>query len=139
MRTVTPVILSGGSGTRLWPLSRGLHPKQFMNINGQTLFGDTVIRALALPKVAAPIVICNEAHRFLAAAILQEKTAQAHFSRKPHILLEPQGRNTAPAVALCAMSALSNKAEPAGSAAGLPNNIRKCGSAAARAQFRSPH
>lgn len=110
MQTVQPVILSGGSGTRLWPLSRGSYPKQFMTLEGDTLFAKTVSRALALPDAKAPVVICNEEHRFLAAAILQEQ------SRKPGqenaagaaILLEPVGRNTAPAIALAALHAMQD-------------------------------
>lgn len=95
-----PVILSGGSGTRLWPLSRTGYPKQFMDLGGRTLFGDTLERAMALPDVAMPLVICNESHRFMAAAALQRHDRQAR------ILLEPVPRNTAPAIALAALAAL---------------------------------
>ncbi|MBC8147920.1 MAG: mannose-1-phosphate guanylyltransferase/mannose-6-phosphate isomerase, partial [Bacteroidetes bacterium] len=68
---IVPVILSGGSGTRLWPLSRKLHPKQFIDlINDTTLFQDAILR---LPKgVANPLIICNEEHRFLAAEQLRQ-------------------------------------------------------------------
>lgn len=108
MNLLYPVILSGGSGTRLWPLSRGLYPKQFMEIQGDTLFADTVARALALPESAPPIVICNDNHRFLAAAILQAQSAKPGQSAAAgaSILLEPEGRNTAPAVALGTLAAL---------------------------------
>lgn len=115
MQTILPVILSGGSGTRLWPLSRGLYPKQFMDMGGEeTLFARTVSRALALPGAKAPVVVCNEKHRFLAAAILQ------NLSRRPGlgaasgaaILLEPEGRNTAPAIALAALHAMEEGDDP---------------------------
>ena len=110
MVSVQPVILSGGSGTRLWPLSRGLYPKQFMDMGGDTLFGQTVSRAVALGGSLPPIVVCNEQHRFLAAAILQEQGASPGREAATHtaILLEPQGRNTAPAAALGAFAALES-------------------------------
>ena len=107
MQTIQPVILSGGSGTRLWPLSRRLYPKQFMELRGGSLFGQAVARAAALPGSAAPVIICNEEQRFLAAAILQEegrKNGGRPLDGTP-ILLEPVGRNTAPAIALGALAA----------------------------------
>src|SRR5690606_33313058 len=95
---MTPVILSGGSGSRLWPLSRKLYPKQFLALTGQhTLFQQTLQR-VDRPDMAAPIVVCNEAHRFIVAEQLQAIGCQAQS-----VLLEPFGRNTAPAVALAAM------------------------------------
>jgi mannose-1-phosphate guanylyltransferase/mannose-6-phosphate isomerase len=100
-----PVILSGGAGTRLWPLSRELYPKQFLALAGKhTMLQETVLRLTGLPA-AAPIVVCNEAHRFLVAEQLRvvERPAQA-------IILEPVGRNTAPAIALAALAALSSAA-----------------------------
>lgn len=108
MPILQPVILSGGSGTRLWPLSRGAYPKQFMDINGDTLFSQTVKRALALSGSLPPLVICNEEHRFLAAAILQQTEQPDKASKKTpaRILLEPVGKNTAPAIALSALAAL---------------------------------
>ncbi|MGH8722728.1 MAG: sugar phosphate nucleotidyltransferase, partial [Burkholderiales bacterium] len=101
-----PVILSGGSGTRLWPLSRELYPKQFLPLVGErTMIQETALRTTGLPEVVAPIVVCNEAHRFLVAEQLRalgiEPTA---------ILLEPVGRNTGPAVAVAAMAALAGAA-----------------------------
>ena len=75
-------------------LSRSLYPKQFMDLSGHTLFGDTVDRAAALPDSADPLVVCNEEHRFYVAAALQQKGVSGT------ILLEPKGRNTAPAIAL---------------------------------------
>jgi len=103
---IVPIILSGGSGTRLWPLSRKLHPKQFINlVNETTLFQDTILR---LPKdVAEPLIICNEEHRFLAAEQLRE------IGKKTKgIILEPEGRNTAPAVALAALQFINKGEDP---------------------------
>lgn len=106
MSTLRPVVLCGGSGTRLWPLSRSLYPKQFMELGGHTLFGDTVTRAANLPDSAAPLVVCNEGHRFYVAAALQQMGITGS------ILLEPQGRNTAPAIALAAFAALADGDDP---------------------------
>jgi len=97
-----PVVLSGGSGTRLWPLSRELYPKQLLPLVGtQTMLQDTVLRLSGL-DVAAPIVVCNEAHRFLVAEQLRLIGAPAQA-----IVLEPVGRNTAPAIALAALTAVA--------------------------------
>jgi mannose-1-phosphate guanylyltransferase len=100
---ITPVILSGGSGTRLWPLSRTHYPKQFLNlVNDTTLFQDTIIR---LPKeVSSPLVVCNEEHRFIVAEQLRQIK-----SSNNGIILEPVGKNTAPAIAIAAMSLLNEK------------------------------
>lgn len=100
MRVIVPVILSGGSGTRLWPLSRKLEPKQFLRLVGElSLFQETVRRTQALgERASAPIVVCNEAHRFLVAEQLRELDV-----RPESIVLEPIGRNTAPAVAVAAL------------------------------------
>lgn len=95
---ICPVILCGGAGTRLWPLSRRKYPKQFMDLGGHTLFGDTLQRLAALPGLAAPVVICNEEQRFLAAAALQRQGLEGR------ILLEPEPRNTAPAIAAAALA-----------------------------------
>jgi len=103
---IVPVILSGGSGTRLWPLSRKLYPKQFINlVNETTLFQDTILR---LPEdVAEPLIICNKEHRFLAAEQLRE------IGKKTKgIILEPEGRNTAPAVALAALQFINKGEDP---------------------------
>lgn len=114
MRPLQSIILSGGSGTRLWPLSRGQHPKQFMNMHGETLFAQTVERALALEGSVPPVVVCNEKHRFLAAAILQEQSRREglHDAAKARIILEPAGRNTAPAVAVGALAARAEQDDP---------------------------
>lgn len=106
MSVLRSVVLCGGSGTRLWPLSRSLYPKQFMELGGHTLFGDTLARAAALPDSGAPIVVCNEEHRFYVAATLQSQGTAGS------ILLEPKGRNTAPAIALAALSALEDGEDP---------------------------
>jgi mannose-1-phosphate guanylyltransferase/mannose-6-phosphate isomerase len=103
---IRPVILCGGSGTRLWPLSRTYHPKQFIELDAGTLFGRTVQRASRLTGAEKPIVVCNENHRFFAAGILQELAVAAD------ILLEPLARNTAPAIALAAMAAREKGEDP---------------------------
>src|SRR5689334_12808749 len=93
-----PVILSGGSGSRLWPLSRGLFPKQLLALAGEnSLIQETVLRAQAI-DCHPPVIICNTEHRFLIAE--QMRTAGINLAR---IVLEPTGRNTAPAVAVTAL------------------------------------
>lgn len=107
--TVHPVILAGGSGTRLWPLSRDSYPKQFLRlVSENSLFQDTLLRLDGLKNLAPPTVVCNEEHRFIAAEQVRElgKATQA-------IVLEPVGRNTAPALTLAALMLLDD--EPAGS------------------------
>jgi mannose-1-phosphate guanylyltransferase/mannose-6-phosphate isomerase len=97
-----PLILSGGSGTRLWPVSRKNLPKQFLELAGNgTLFQQTIARTRQLPDVAAPIVVASEDHRFLAADQLLEAGI-----KDSSIVLEPLARNTAPAIALGALQAL---------------------------------
>lgn len=93
-----PIILSGGSGTRLWPLSRSLYPKQFLSLHSEkTLFQETVLR-LDIIDTHAPIIVCNEEHRFIVAENMRA------LNQEPHaILLEPVGRNTAPAIAIAAL------------------------------------
>ena len=99
---LVPVILSGGSGTRLWPLSRELLPKQLLALTGErTMIQDTAARLGGFPNATAPVVVCNEAHRFLVAEQLREMGLPPAA-----ILLEPVGRNTAPAIALAAHAAL---------------------------------
>jgi len=98
---ITPVILSGGSGRRLWPLSRADYPKQFLPFAGpMTLFQDTVERVLG-GRYTAPMVICNDEHRFIVAEQLRERGRTVGA-----ILLEPFGRNTAPAIAVAALCLL---------------------------------
>jgi mannose-1-phosphate guanylyltransferase/mannose-1-phosphate guanylyltransferase/mannose-6-phosphate isomerase len=103
-----PVILSGGSGTRLWPLSRALHPKQFISLTeDRSLFQLTLERLRGLPGCQAPIVVCNEAHRFIVAEQCRVMDVKPHA-----ILLEPVGRNTAPAIAAAACAASSQETDP---------------------------
>jgi len=102
-----PLILSGGSGTRLWPISRRNLPKQFLSLSGsETLFQQTVKRAIAIPGAAAPVVVASDDHRFLAAEQLQELGIKG-----ASILLEPVARNTAPAIAVGALQALQRHAD----------------------------
>jgi mannose-1-phosphate guanylyltransferase/mannose-6-phosphate isomerase len=102
-----PLILSGGSGTRLWPISRRNLPKQFLSLAGsETLFQQTLRRAAALPDAAPPIVVASDDHRFLAAEQLQELGMSG-----ASILLEPVARNTAPAIAVGALEALKRDAD----------------------------
>jgi len=97
-----PVILSGGSGTRLWPMSRKLLPKQFLAlISRHTLFQETALRVKPIPGCEAPIVVCNDEQRFLAAEQLREVGIDA-----APMILEPAARNTAPAIAAAALAAL---------------------------------
>ncbi|CAA9891100.1 mannose-1-phosphate guanyltransferase [Candidatus Methylobacter favarea] len=98
-----PVILSGGSGTRLWPLSRGQYPKQFLPlVSDHTMVQETLLRLAGLVGLKAPIAVCNEDHRFMMAEQLWE------IGAKPAaIILEPVGKNTAPAVAMAALAAES--------------------------------
>ena len=99
---ITPVILSGGSGTRLWPLSRKLHPKQLLPLLNQTsLLQDTINRLDGLKGLDSTVIICNEEYRFMVA-----EQARATRIGASAIILEPVGRNTAPAIALAAFNAL---------------------------------
>lgn len=98
--TIYPVILSGGSGSRLWPLSREQFPKQLQALTGEhTLIQDTALRLGpdTTPAVASPIVVCNDAHRFIVAEQLRAVGIEPKA-----IIIEPQGRNTAPAIAVAA-------------------------------------
>ena len=107
-RELIPVLLCGGSGTRLWPLSRTHYPKQFIPLVGETsLLAQTLERVSGVSRGAAPLVVCNENHRFMTAAVLEQcqQTASA-------ILLEPEGRNTAPAIAVAALEALAIGDDP---------------------------
>lgn len=98
--SLIPVILCGGSGTRLWPLSRAGLPKQLLPLAADhTMLQETAARLEHLDDVAAPLVICNEAHRFLVSGQFEA------LGIEPTLVLEPEGRNTAPAVALAALEA----------------------------------
>ncbi|WP_150909539.1 mannose-1-phosphate guanylyltransferase/mannose-6-phosphate isomerase [Marinobacter halotolerans] len=102
------VILSGGSGTRLWPLSREAYPKQFLPVvSGDSLLAETIDRGLQLDEQVRVLAITNEEHRFVVAAHLQSQAAE----RTAGIILEPVGRNTAPAIALAALAAMEENPE----------------------------
>ncbi|WP_134678109.1 mannose-1-phosphate guanylyltransferase/mannose-6-phosphate isomerase [Ectopseudomonas khazarica] len=99
---MTPIILSGGSGSRLWPLSRKLYPKQFLALTGeQTLFQQTLQR-LSIEGMQPPVLVSNQEHRFIVQEQLEQIGQQAQL-----LLLEPFGRNTAPAVAMAALQLLA--------------------------------
>ena len=100
---LTPVILSGGAGSRLWPLSREYYPKQLLALIGEdTLLQATIKRLVGLPEQSVPLMVCNETHRFLVAEQLRRIDVSPS-----HIILEPIGRNTAPAVAVAALTLLN--------------------------------
>jgi mannose-1-phosphate guanylyltransferase len=97
MTKIKAVIMAGGSGTRLWPLSRATHPKQFLALNGEaTMLQDTVKRLSDL-NIASFFTLCNEEHRFFVAEQMRQ------IGKLGSIILEPEGRNTAPALALAAL------------------------------------
>ena len=98
MKAIRPIILSGGAGTRLWPTSRALHPKQFMPLTSErTMIQETALRVSDSERFLPPVVVCNEEHRFTVASELQ----QVGISPEVEVL-EPVGRNTAPAIAAAA-------------------------------------
>ncbi len=107
---ILPVIMAGGTGSRLWPMSRAHFPKQFLKLCGNhSMLQDTINRLNNFNElqVADPIVICNEAHKHIVAEQLLE------INKKPgHIILEPNGRNTAPAIALAAINAIEHGLDP---------------------------
>ena len=108
--SISPVILSGGSGTRLWPLSRESYPKQFLALDSRTnktLLQKTYERLLGLEGLETPILICNEDHRFIVA-----EQFRAINTNPQAIILEPVGRNTAPAIAVAALQAISSGKDP---------------------------
>lgn len=105
--TILPIVMAGGSGSRLWPLSRGAYPKQFLRLcSEQTMLQETLLRLSDLP-CQPPLVICNEEHRFMVAEQLRELGQLAG-----NIILEPMGRNTAPAIALAALAATAQGEDP---------------------------
>ena len=105
---IVPVILSGGAGTRLWPLSRELYPKQLLPLVGErTMLQETVLRLEGLADLGAPLVVCNDAHRFMVAEQLRQVEQAADT-----VILEPVGRNTAPAVAVAALQTMADGSDP---------------------------
>ena len=103
MSLIRPVILSGGSGTRLWPASRSMYPKQLLPmVSERTMLQETALRTSGARNICSrPIVVCNDFHRFLVAEQLRAINVEAD------IILEPEGRSTAPAAALAAMHAIA--------------------------------
>ena len=100
---VIPVVLCGGVGTRLWPLSRSSYPKQFLSLVGShTMLQQTILRLVGLPGLRPPLLVCNNAHRFIAAEQMRAVNVEPAA-----ILLEPVGRNTAPAVATASLQAMA--------------------------------
>ena len=105
---IIPVILSGGSGTRLWPLSRRMHPKQLLPlINDTSMLQDTITRLTGSPDIDHVMVICNDDYRFMVAEQVKETDIATN-----EIILEPMGRNTAPAIALAAFNAVREGDDP---------------------------
>ncbi|AMG59141.1 mannose-1-phosphate guanylyltransferase/mannose-6-phosphate isomerase [Pantoea vagans] len=102
-----PVIMAGGTGSRLWPLSRELYPKQFICLHGEHSMLQETVNRLSGVEARAPMVICNEEHRFLVAEQLRQINKLSH-----NIILEPVGRNTAPAIALAALNAVEQGDDP---------------------------
>ena len=99
MSKIQPVILAGGTGSRLWPLSRELYPKQLLNLTEDcSLLQTTLKRVMAIPEVLPPVVVVGETHRFIALNQIKELDLPVQID----LILEPIGRNTAPAV--CAAS-----------------------------------
>ena len=108
MTDILPVLLCGGSGTRLWPLSREAFPKQFLPLAGEhTLLQATALRAMRVRGALAPLVVCNADHRYVVAEQLNEIGIT-----QPRLLLEPCARNTAPAIAAAAFAAMADGADP---------------------------
>lgn len=103
---LTPVLLSGGVGSRLWPVSREAHPKQFLPLAGELSMLQETLRRTSGLEETAPLVVCNEEHRFMVAEQLRQVDLKASA-----LILEPEGRNTAPAVALAALRAVQTDPE----------------------------
>ena len=103
---LTPVLLSGGVGSRLWPVSREAHPKQFLPLAGELSMLQETLRRTSGLEETAPLVVCNEEHRFMVAEQLRQVDLRASA-----LILEPEGRNTAPAVALAALRAVESDPE----------------------------
>ena len=110
IKKIIPIILCGGAGSRLWPLSRTSFPKQFLEINKDqsiSFFQKTINRIKNYERIGNPIIICNEEYRFIVAEQLRK------INIKPEaILLEPVGRNTAPAITVACLKAIENHVDP---------------------------
>lgn len=105
---IVPVILAGGSGTRLWPLSREFYPKQLINMyNQHTMLQNTVIRLNDMDGMDAPLIVCNDVHRFMTAEQLHQMDVKPRA-----IILEPAAKNTAPAIALAAIQLTAQAGDP---------------------------
>jgi len=105
---IVPVVIAGGSGSRLWPLSRQVYPKQlFPLIDDKTLFQNTILRLQGIEDIGDPVVVCNENHRFMIAEQLRSIEID-----KSLIILEPVGRNTAPALCIASLKVLESGADP---------------------------
>ncbi len=100
---LVPVLLSGGIGSRLWPVSRELHPKQFLPLAGELSMLQQTMHRTSRLEAANPLVVCNEEHRFMVAEQLRQQSIEASA-----LILEPAGRNTAPAVALAALQVVAD-------------------------------
>ena len=110
MKKIIPIILCGGTGSRLWPLSRASFPKQFLEINKEesiSFFQRTITRIKNYERIGNPIVICNEDHRFIVAEQLRKINIKHEA-----ILLEPVGKNTAPAITIACLKAIENHLDP---------------------------
>ena len=108
--SIIPVILCGGTGSRLWPLSRESYPKQFLSLKKEEKFSllqNTIKRISTLKNLKKPILVCNEEHRFIVAEQMRELNIDEFI-----ILLEPFGRNTAPAITLAALRSLEIEEDP---------------------------
>ena len=99
---IRAVVMAGGSGTRLWPLSRAGHPKQFLALNGEDTMLQATMKRLKGLDISSSVTICNEEHRFFVAEQLRE------INMLGSIILEPMGRNTAPAIALAALTSVDD-------------------------------
>src|SRR3974390_8285 len=95
---IHPVIMSGGAGSRLWPLSRQLYPKQLLPLAGERTMIQETLRRVRDPRFAAPMIVCNQEHRFLIAEQLREDGVA-----RAQIVLESTGRNTAPVAAVASL------------------------------------